>query len=702
MATYISYTPTTVIAKAMFNFDAFGVADYKLNGAVRVSVSDSFSYADYLSPNYSFFYSGLYTSGSNEVVWTTQMTNNIKDIIGIYSQFANITFEWKGNYDTNPPGSDSTPNPEDVGRAGVSDININWIYRPDARFAGISGGSSDNFIFHYTGGAGDIFLNQYAAKFNGDYTLDLNTRARQTLEHELGHSLGLSHPHSAYNNSNGVATITADYSATKDLGFDQLGFQINSAADMYKEYFTIMSYDDQQSFFPGSSTLFHAHTPMILDVIALQQAYGEGTGTSGSGNDTITAGTAGYRTYFDKGGIDTIDLSNYTDGAYLQMGVNIIGAAHLVGVSMSLYDGLNTILFGGDPAHLRWFYGEYENATGSSNVDVIFGNSLDNVIGGQGGDDLIYGGDGNDTLNGGAENDELHGEAGNDLLDWDANSRGGADTMYGGPGNDQYVIDSLYDVVVELPSEGTDLIWSEITYSIANVASVENLFLFGTQSANATGNALANVLRGNDAVNVLTGGAGNDTLIGGGGNDTLDGGAGIDTAIYTGTRGNFTITKTATLTVADKTGAEGTDTLTNAERMQFADKKLAFDLGGSAGNTAKLIGAAFGVSYLQPALNGIGIQVFDQGLSMQQVAELALSSSLFQQLAGSRSNAAVVTELYKSVVGVPPPASDLNYFVNLLNGGMSQADLLVFAANTDLNAQHVNLVGLASTGLEYV
>ena len=39
VATYIPYTPTTVIAKAMFNFDAFGIADYKLTGTVNVSVS---------------------------------------------------------------------------------------------------------------------------------------------------------------------------------------------------------------------------------------------------------------------------------------------------------------------------------------------------------------------------------------------------------------------------------------------------------------------------------------------------------------------------------------------------------------------------------------------------------------------------------------------------------------------------------------
>jgi hypothetical protein len=415
MATNIAYTPDTGITQAMFNFDAFGLSNYKLGGIIRVSVSDDFSQNDYLNSNYSSFNPILYTSGTTEVTWTARMESNIQAILQTYSQFANITFQWLGDYDSLTNGVDTTPNPEDVGRTGVSDININWIYRSDVNFAGISGGNADNFLFNYTGGASDIFLNAYAPKFNGDLTLDLNTRARQTLMHELGHSLGLSHPHSTYNVSTGKPTITTDYAATKDLGFAQLGFRINSAEDMYKEYFTIMSYDNQHSLLPGSSVIFQAYTPMILDVIALQQAYGEGVGTSGSSNDTITAGVAGYRTYFDTGGIDTIDLSEYAGGAYLNMGVNITGATHLVGVSASTFDVQNTISLGKDPANLRWFYGEYEKAFGSAAADQIIGNSLDNVIDGEGGDDILMGGGGNDSLNGSGGDDNLNGQEGIDV-----------------------------------------------------------------------------------------------------------------------------------------------------------------------------------------------------------------------------------------------------------------------------------------------
>ena len=588
MATDITYTPDSIITKAMFNFDAFGLSDYKLDGTIRVSVSDDFSFNDHLNPDYSQFNSILYTAGSNEVTWTTRMESNIQEIIQTYSQFANINFQWVGDFDTFTSSNDFTPNPEDVGNANVSDININWIYRSDVNFAGISGGSSDSFLFNYTGGANDIFLNAYAAKFNSDISLDLNTRARQTLMHELGHSLGLSHPHSAYDASTGVPTITADYAATKDLGFSQLGFRTNNPADMYKEYFTIMSYDDQYSLLPGSNVVFQAYTPMILDVIALQQAYGEGAGTSGSGNDKIIAGVAGYRTYFDTGGIDIIDLSQYADGAYLNMGVSITGAAHLVGVSMSVFDAQNTISTGGDPANLRWFYGEYENAFGSSQGDQIVGNSLDNVIDGEGGNDTLIGEEGNDTLSGG------------------------------------------------------------------------------------------------------------------GGDDNLNGQEGIDTAIYAGNGSAFTIVYNIdhSYIIQSNTSTEGTDTLNSIERINFSEEKLALDIDGNAGITAKTLGAVFGKdSIANKEYVGIGLGLLDDGMSYSNLMELAINA----KLGVNASDTDIVNLLYTNVVGNAPPVSDLNYFVALLqNNTYTEASLGVFAADTPLNANNINLIGLAATGLEFV
>lgn len=145
------------------------------------------------------------------------------------------------------------------------------------------------------------------------------------------------------------------------------------------------------------------------------------------------------------------------------------------------------------------------------------------TLNGTSGVDTLTGGAGNDTLSGLAGNDTLNGGAGNDTL----NGGAGNDTMVGGTGDDTYVVDSTSDVVTEAANEGSDLVQSSVTFTLAT--NVENLTLTGTTAINGTGNALNNVLTGNSAVNTLTGGAGNDTLNGGAGNDTMVGGTGDDT-----------------------------------------------------------------------------------------------------------------------------------------------------------------------------
>jgi len=91
------------------------------------------------------------------------------------------------------------------------------------------------------------------------------------------------------------------------------------------------------------------------------------------------------------------------------------------------------------------------------------------------------------------------------------------------------VIDSTNDVIVEVANEGTDLVQSSVSHTLA--ANVENLTLTGSAVINGTGNGVANVLTGNGAANSLVGGGGNDTLNGGAGVDTLVGGAGNDSYI---------------------------------------------------------------------------------------------------------------------------------------------------------------------------
>lgn len=391
VASVAPYSPATIIEKALFNFDAFGSLNYKLSGTVAVSVSDAFTYANYLA-NPAQISKDIYTSltsGANN--WTAQQLANINLIESDFHNFIALDFSPVLNY--------QGATPLEVG--SQSNINISLIYRPDLKISGESAGGTDS-NFQYLNSSSDIVINVYGLGTSGlsnDDSLDSSSFGFHTLMHEIGHSLGLAHPHSSI--ANGAPNITADFAATVNIGFDQLGFNIASAKDMNKEYFSIMSYDDVT---PAGAPDTFAQTPMILDVIALQGAYGEGIGSTGKSDNTITPGGDGgvvaYRTYFDTGGIDSIDLQNYQGGAYLHMGTSITGANHLVGVSMST-DDLKVMTSGGDPSSLRWFYGEFENATGGDNSDVIVGNTFDNSIFGKGGNDHLAGGPGNDALDGG-------------------------------------------------------------------------------------------------------------------------------------------------------------------------------------------------------------------------------------------------------------------------------------------------------------
>ncbi len=115
------------------------------------------------------------------------------------------------------------------------------------------------------------------------------------------------------------------------------------------------------------------------------------------------------------------------------------------------------------------------------------------------------------------------GTAGNDVLTGGA----GGDRLTGGLGNDTYVVNNAADVVVELASQGSDLVQASIaTYTLA--ANVEKLTYIGTGDFAGTGNTLNNVITGGAGHDTLRTGGGNDTIYGSGGNDTVYGEGGID------------------------------------------------------------------------------------------------------------------------------------------------------------------------------
>ena len=115
------------------------------------------------------------------------------------------------------------------------------------------------------------------------------------------------------------------------------------------------------------------------------------------------------------------------------------------------------------------------------------------------------------------------------------NGGAGADLMSGGDGNDSYVVDNALDEITESAAGGIDTVTSTVSYTLATY--LENLTLGSSNSVNATGNSLNNILIGNSGANVLAGGAGDDTMSGGAGHDTYEvdsGGDVVDEAFNQG------------------------------------------------------------------------------------------------------------------------------------------------------------------------
>jgi len=239
------------------------------------------------------------------------------------------------------------------------------------------------------------------------------------------------------------------------------------------------------------------------------------------------------------------------------------------------------------------------NGTGNALANMLVGNAAANVLDGGAGSDTMRGGAGNDTyvvdiatdvvtenanegtdlvqssvtwtLGSNVENLTLAGVAainatGNTLANVLTGNGGanvlnggtGSDTMRGGAGNDTYVVDTTTDVVTENAGEGTDLVQTSVTGTLA--ANVEDLTLTGSSAIDGTGNALSNSLAGNAAANVLSGADGSDLLWGAAGNDTLAGGNGNDA--LQGGDGNDTIGDASGNNLLD--GGLGADTLTGA------------------------------------------------------------------------------------------------------------------------------------------
>jgi Ca2+-binding RTX toxin-like protein len=290
--------------------------------------------------------------------------------------------------------------------------------------------------------------------------------------------------------SGGAGNDTLNGGAGTDALVGGLGndtYVVDTATDVITEY-AGEGADTVQSSVAFSLALFDHIENLTLT--------GGGNGT-GNGLDNIIIGDANYNTLTGGAGNDTLNGGYGADALIGGLGDDIYVVDY---VSESITENANE---GTDTVKSEVTFSlaslvNVENLTLTMGMSInATGNNLDNIL---------TGNKGSNTLNGG----------------------GGTDTLIGGDGNDTYVVDSTTDVITEYVGEGTDTVQSNITFSLAAIANVENVTLTGTAFIDATGNSLDNVLTGNSGNNTLNGGAGNDTLNGGTGTDTLIGGVGDD------------------------------------------------------------------------------------------------------------------------------------------------------------------------------
>jgi serralysin len=343
--------------------------------------------------------------------------------------------------------ADTSTNVGDVRFGNSDDPSTAWAYYPSSNPVG-----------------GDVWFGKnfnYSSDVDGTYSL-------ATFIHEIGHAIGLKHPHEG-DGSGVVMPASSDY-----LGHSIMSYRSYLGASTSEGY--------SNSFFPTTAGVF--------DIAATQYMYGANT-TTRSGNTTYKWGTGEqlFETIWDAGGKDTIDWSNQSTGAEIRL---ISGSWSKLGPGYSTSGGFDTNT-------LNIAYGAtIENARGGKVNDSLYGNGVANSLFGNAGNDYCFGDAGNDKIEGGKGSDTLDGWTGNDVI----GGGNGNDTLLGYSGNDALGGGPGNDVL--RGEDGNDRLTGGLGKDTFYGNAGKDIFDFNTKTESAVG-ANRDVIAGFDNVGASAG-----------------------------------------------------------------------------------------------------------------------------------------------------------------------------------------------------
>jgi Ca2+-binding RTX toxin-like protein len=385
--------------------------------------------------------------------------------------------------------------------------------------------------------------------------------AYSTILHEIGHGLGLAHPHDnggvdPDDSSEIMQGVFFEFNSYGTFGFNQGAFTIMSYNRGAPTYQTLVS-----DIFGAEST------PGPLDIAILQQKYGVNPSTNAGDNVYALEEGHGpgrrFQAIWDVGGTDSIVYEGRESvvidlrAATLLTAPGGAGGLSYVQNGSGGYSIANGVVI--------------ETALSGSGFDKLYGGFGANILSAGAGDDLLSGGSGADVLNGGDGDDRVSFEDNpsgvrvNLLLQTATDGWGDTDTL----SSIEYVTGSSHDDVLigGLASragfgsligdmqggDGDDYLedhsanLGHIAFAVLGGRGDDTLVKVGAAGAAFMGEEGDDWLVGGDGSDVLQGGGGNDilhgnlngdglyggegadSLSGGAGNDSLDGGTGDDT-----------------------------------------------------------------------------------------------------------------------------------------------------------------------------